>query len=120
MDFQGTVHIAEDGEVALKLLKVQGVETPFYPALVLLDLNLPKVDGREVLREIKADENLKIVPVIVLSTSALESDVQAAYRLGANCYIQKPSRYGQLVVTLDRILKFWLQCSAHRKVPRLQ
>src|SRR5258708_1776265 len=85
------LHVVSDGMEALEFLRRQGrhVNAP-RPDLVLLDLNLPKKDGREVLAEIKGDDKLKIIPVIVLTTSRAEEDVLKSYHLNANCYIAKP------------------------------
>jgi chemotaxis family two-component system response regulator Rcp1 len=88
----GTLHVVEDGEQALSYLK--GRE-PFKnaprPDIIFLDLNLPRRDGREVLAEIKANEALRRIPVIVLTTSESDSDIQRAYELYANCYVKKPA-----------------------------
>ena len=86
---------------------------------MLLDLNLPKVNGQEVLQSVKADFGLKTIPVLVLSTSCSHFDVKAAYSLGANSYLQKPSRYNELVLMLNRVLTFWLKHDLSRKVSGL-
>lgn len=79
-----------------------------YPDLILLDLNLPKKDGREVLAELKANENLKRIPVVVLTTSQAEEDILRAYNLHANCYITKPINLDQFIRVVKSIEEFWL------------
>ncbi len=78
------------------------------PSLVLLDLKMPKVDGVEVLRRIKADDSLKVIPVVVFSSSFEQSDVVRTYELGANAYVVKPMHYRQFVSTLNALRDFWL------------
>src|SRR5438067_71755 len=92
------LHIVEDGVKALAFLRKQEpyADAP-RPDLILLDLNMPRMDGREVLAEIKSDEDLKIIPVIVLTTSSAEEDVLKSYKLHANCYITKPVGFGAFV-----------------------
>jgi len=79
------------------------------PDIILLDLNLPKKDGREVLREIKEDENLHNIPVIVLTTSNAENDIFRAYDLHANAYITKPLDFDQFIKVVESIGNFWLE-----------
>ena len=79
-----------------------------YPDLILLDLNLPKKDGREVLREIKEDENLKCIPVVILTTSNAEEDLIETYKMNANCYITKPVDLDQFINVVKSIENFWL------------
>ena len=102
--------VVGDGEAALDFLRRQGehVDAPEVD-LVLLDLNLPKRDGREVLAEIKSDEALKHLPVIVLTTSADEEDVLRSYRLHANAYVTKPVAFADFLETLQLLEGFWLQ-----------
>jgi CheY-like chemotaxis protein len=78
------------------------------PDLILLDLNLPRKDGREVLAEIKGDDDLRIIPVVILTTSKADEDVLKAYQLHANCYIPKPFDFTQLVTIVRSIEDFWL------------
>jgi two-component system response regulator len=78
-----------------------------HPDIVLLDLNLPRKDGREVLAEIKSDENLRRIPVVVLTTSQSEEDILKAYNLAANCYITKPVDFDQFVKIVQSIEHFW-------------
>lgn len=102
------LHVAEDGIEALEFLRRVGsyADAP-RPDLVLLDLNLPKKDGREVLAEIKADSNLKRIPVVVLTTSKAEEDVFKAYDLHANCYITKPVDLDQFITVVRSVEEFW-------------
>ncbi len=102
------LNIVEDGVEAIAFLRREGkyANVP-YPDIVLLDLNLPKKDGREVLAEIKADEKLKRIPVVVLTTSQAEEDVLKVYNLSANCYITKPVDFDQFVKIVQSIENFW-------------
>ncbi len=102
------LHEVTDGVEAMKFLRKEGPYTRApRPDLILLDLNLPKKDGREVLAEIKSDENLKRIPVVVLTTSKSEADVMRAYGLHANCYIVKPVNFEQFVQVVRSIEHFW-------------
>lgn len=102
------LHVAADGFQAMDFLRRQG---PFAeairPDLILLDLNLPGMDGREVLAEMKADPDLKAIPVVVLTTSQSEEDVLKSYDLGANCYISKPVGMEQFAKVVSSIEDFW-------------
>jgi len=101
--------VVTDGVEALAYLRQQGkYANSARPDLVLLDLNLPKKDGREVLAEIKADERLKMIPVVVLTTSASQEDVTKAYGSHANCYITKPVDLDQFLRVAQSIESFWL------------
>jgi two-component system, chemotaxis family, response regulator Rcp1 len=101
--------VINDGAEALAYLRRQGQDSnSSQPDLILLDLNLPKKDGREVLAEIKSDENLKNIPVIVLTTSAAPEDVKKAYGNHANCYITKPVDLDQFLKVVQSIESFWL------------
>ncbi|WP_445253145.1 response regulator [Nostoc sp. 106C] len=109
-DSKITVHlnVVEDGVEAMAFLRKQEkYATVPHPDIVLLDLNLPKKDGREVLAEIKGDENLKRIPVVVLTTSQAEEDILKAYNLAANCYITKPVDFDQFVKIIRSIENFW-------------
>lgn len=101
----------EDGVEALAYLRQQGPSYPnaVKPDLILLDLNLPRKDGREVLAEIKADERLRKIPVVVLTTSAAEEDIERAYGSHANCYITKPVELDQFLSAVRLIDSFWVQ-----------
>lgn len=100
--------VVEDGVEAMAFLRKQEkyADVP-HPDIVLLDLNLPKKDGREVLAEIKTDEYLKRIPVVVLTTSQAEEDIVRAYDLAANCYIAKPVDFDQFVRIVKSIENFW-------------
>jgi chemotaxis family two-component system response regulator Rcp1 len=98
------LRVARDGEEALTYLRTATTR----PDLILLDLNLPRRDGREVLREIKNDDKLKTIPVVVLTTSAAEADILKTYELHANCYITKPVDLDQFITVVKSIDEFWL------------
>jgi chemotaxis family two-component system response regulator Rcp1 len=102
------LHHARDGEEAIRFLKREGTfaEAP-RPDLILLDLNLPKRDGREVLDDIKKDPQLMHVPVVILTTSQAEEDILRAYRLHANCFISKPVDLEQFIKVVRSIEQFW-------------
>jgi two-component system, chemotaxis family, response regulator Rcp1 len=102
------VNVAVDGEQALQYLRRQGPHAKAVrPDLILLDLNLPKKDGREVLREIKEDPVLKVIPVVVLTTSRAEEDILKSYGLHANCYISKPVQFDEFKRIVLSIESFW-------------
>jgi CheY-like chemotaxis protein len=104
-----TLNVASDGVEALDFLHRRGVYADRKPQdLILLDLNLPKMNGREVLAAIKKDPGLKHIPVVVLTTSSAEEDVLSAYDLHANCYITKPVDLDQFVKVVQSIEDFWL------------
>ena len=104
-----TLHTVVDGEEALKFLhKSEKYKDAITPDLILLDLNLPKIDGREVLDEIKKDENLRLIPVVILTTSRAEEDIIKSYKLHANCYISKPLDLDQFMKVVKSIEDFWL------------
>jgi len=111
------LHVVVDGEEATKFLRKEDgyVDVP-RPDLILLDLNLPKKDGREVLRDIKSDETLKSIPVIVLTSSEAEEDVLISYNLHANCYITKPVTLDSFISVLHKIEEFWLEIV---KIPKI-
>ncbi|MFQ5858401.1 MAG: response regulator [Anaerolineae bacterium] len=106
---RNTLHVVRDGVEALTFLhrERQYAGAP-RPDLVLLDLNLPKKDGREVLAEIKADEGLRRIPVVVLTTSQAEEDILKVYNLNGNCYITKPVDLEQFITVVKSIEDFWL------------
>ncbi len=104
------LHIVDDGIEAMEYLRKEGNYTDAVtPDLILLDLNLPKKDGREVLAEIKADEKLKRIPVVILTTSNAEEDVLKTYGLHANCYVTKPVDLDQFVKIVQSINNFWFE-----------
>lgn len=101
--------IVEDGMEAMAFLRQEGeYANAARPDLILLDLNLPRKDGREVLTEIKADEDLRSIPVVILTTSEAEQDIVKAYNLHANCYITKPVDLAQFIRVVRSIDDFWL------------
>ena len=103
------LHVVEDGVAALDFLyRRPPHQNAPRPDLILLDLNLPKMDGRDVLSQIKSDDALKIIPVVVLTTSQAEEDVLRAYRLSANCYVTKPVDLHQFNRIVGAIEEFWL------------
>lgn len=106
---RNNLHVVEDGVAAMTFLNNEGefTETP-KPDLILLDLNLPKKDGREVLGEIKSSEHLKRIPVVVLTTSQAEQDIVRSYNLHANCYVTKPVDLDQFIRIVKSIEDFWL------------
>jgi CheY-like chemotaxis protein len=106
---RNNLHIARDGIEAIEFLRRVGkFANATRPDLILLDLNLPRKDGREVLADIKADPELKSIPVVVLTTSAAEADIFKIYKLHANCYITKPVDLDQFVKVVKSIDDFWL------------
>ena len=103
------LHVAKDGVEAMAFLRREGQHAgAVRPDLILLDLNLPRMDGREVLSAIKSDPKLKTIPVVVLTTSRAEQDVLRSYELQANCYITKPVDLGQFITVVKSIEDFWL------------
>jgi CheY-like chemotaxis protein len=102
------LNVVKDGEEAMKYLQRR---PPYFeaprPDLILLDLNLPKKDGREVLGEIKSDNELKTIPVVILTTSEAETDILRTYGLGANCYITKPVGFPEFIKVVRSIEDFW-------------
>ena len=106
---RNNLHVAEDGVEALAFLRREGKHAQAArPHLILLDLNLPRKDGREVLADIKKDPKLKHIPVVVLSTSKAEQDILKTYDLHANCYITKPLDMDQFIRVVRSIEDFWL------------
>jgi two-component system, chemotaxis family, response regulator Rcp1 len=110
------LHVASDGTEAMAFLKrEEGHASASRPDLILLDLNLPKKDGREVLEEIKQSPTLKSIPVVILTTSASQADILRSYRLHANCYITKPVDLKGFLNVVKSIDNFWLSVV---KLPR--
>ena len=103
------LHVASDGAEAMAFLAREGKHSNVpRPDLILLDLNLPKKDGREVLEEVKESSSLKSIPVVILTTSASEEDILRSYRLHANCYITKPVNLDGFLKVVKSIDNFWL------------
>ena len=104
-----TLHVVRDGEEAIDFLRQTGKhEGVPRPDLIILDLNLPRKNGKEVLADIKSDESLKTIPVAVLTTSSAERDIIESYNLGANCYLTKPVDLQQFLNVVSQIEEFWL------------
>ncbi|MCI0491266.1 MAG: response regulator [Blastocatellia bacterium] len=102
------LYVVEDGVEAMSFLhKKEEYKDAPRPDIILLDLNLPRKDGREVLSEVKADDLLKIIPVVVLTTSKAEEDIVKSYGLHANCYITKPVGFAQFAEVVNSIEHFW-------------
>jgi two-component system response regulator len=103
------LHVVEDGEAAVAFAKQTApyADAP-RPDIILLDLNLPKKDGREVLAILKADEKLKRIPVVILTSSKADEDILKAYNMNANCYITKPVDFEQFIRVVKVIEEFWL------------
>lgn len=106
---QNNLNVVGDGVEAMAYLRKQGpYADATRPDIILLDLNLPRKDGREVLAEIKSDPDLGTIPVVVLTTSRAEEDIMKAYEFHANCYITKPVDFQQFIVVVRSIENFWL------------
>jgi CheY-like chemotaxis protein len=106
---KNNLYVAEDGVEAMNFLYKKGKYSKMpRPDLVILDLNLPKKDGREVLAEIKNDDNLKRIPVVILTISKAEEDILKTYNLHANCYVTKPLDLDQFMKVVKSIEDFWL------------
>jgi len=109
--FNGELQFVEDGEELVDYLQQRGKfparAAASLPGLILLDLNMPKKNGKEVLREIKKDPALRHIPVVVFTTSRADMDIAAAYELGANSFVPKPSAYDALVETMRAIQRYW-------------
>jgi len=110
------LHVASDGVEAMAFLRREGVHVRApRPDLILLDLNLPKMDGREVLADIKDDDSLRTIPTVILTTSEAEADVVTSYQLHANCYLSKPVQLDAFESLVKSINDFWL---TRAKLPR--
>jgi CheY-like chemotaxis protein len=107
---RNSLHVAKDGVEAMLFLhgKEKFSDSP-RPDLILLDLNLPKKDGREVLKEIKEDSDLKSIPVVILTTSGADKDILKSYNLHANAYVTKPLDFDQFIKVVKSIGNFWLE-----------
>jgi chemotaxis family two-component system response regulator Rcp1 len=103
------LHVASDGVEAMAFLRKEGVHVNApRPDIVLLDLNLPKMDGREVLAHIKDDASLQTIPIVILTTSEAEIDIVKSYQLRANCYLSKPVQLDEFEALVKSINNFWL------------
>jgi chemotaxis family two-component system response regulator Rcp1 len=102
------LYVVTDGEEAINFLKKIGKYASMpRPDLILLDLNLPKKNGLEVLREVKADDSLRLIPVVIMTVSKDEKDIVESYRLNANCYIRKPVKFREFIEIVKSIEDFW-------------
>ncbi len=109
--FSETLRFADNGVDLLSVLSsppLDEEERPILPKFILLDLNMPKKDGREVLREVKADPALRQIPIIIFSTTSNEQEMRRCYELGANSYITKPSSFDNLLKTVASLRSYWL------------
>lgn len=107
---KNTVHHVKDGAEALRyLFKQEEFEEALPPDLILLDLNMPGIDGRKVLQEIQQEEHLKLIPVVVLTTSSLDQDILSSYGLNANGYVVKPVDLNSFFEVVQSIKSFWVQ-----------
>jgi chemotaxis family two-component system response regulator Rcp1 len=103
------LHVASDGVEAMAFLRREGIHADApRPDIILLDLNLPKMDGREVLAHIKEDCDLRTIPIVILTTSVAEEDIVKSYQLSANCYLSKPVQLGEFEDLVKSINNFWL------------
>ncbi len=104
------LHVVTDGESAIDYLRQRGQYVDaLRPDIVLLDLNLPRMEGREVLAEIKADEELAKIPIIILTSSSADDDIQQAYALHANCFVTKPVDFTEFIAAVRSLEGFWLK-----------
>lgn len=107
------IHFVENGEELMDYLKHRGkykdAENSPRPGLILLDLNMPKKDGREALEEIKADPSLRMIPIVVLTTSKAEEDILRSYNLGVSGYITKPVGFEELISVMKTLGKYWFE-----------
>jgi CheY-like chemotaxis protein len=108
--FSNPIEFFEDGETLLRFMMTQTADR--QPLLIIVDLNMPKRDGREVLQAVRNNPDWNIIPVIIFSTSNAPEDIRSAYLLGANCYIIKPSSYEGLKEVILNVQKFWLNTAA--------
>ncbi len=109
-NFVNEIHVAKDGEQALDFLHRRGPFAHYagpLPAVILLDLKMPKVDGREVLRHVRTDPALRHIPVVILTSSREESDLLASYQLGANAFVVKPVDFHEFTIAVSKLGFFW-------------
>lgn len=113
-----TLHVASDGVEAMAFLRQEGkYADAVRPDLILLDLNLPKMDGREVLAQVKGDVRLKAIPTVILTTSEAEADIAASYQLQANCFLTKPVQFEAFDALVRSFRDFWIDKA---KLPRFR
>ena len=113
--FANPLYVVRDGEEAMEFLQHTGryadASKAPRPGLIILDLNLPRLDGREVLRQVKADPQLQSIPVVVLTTSGDKVDVRSCYALGADTYVEKPVRFDEFLKAIAALQRYWLWMS---------
>lgn len=117
-NFANEIKVVEDGEEAIKFMlgeNDEGVSKFGYPELILLDLKLPKVDGHEVLKEIKSNKKTKRIPVVILTSSQEDEDIIKGYDLGANSYVRKPVDYKDFVSVVNNLGVYWLAINKNTK-----
>lgn len=117
-NFANEIKVVEDGEEAINFLlgkNGEGISKFGFPELILLDLKLPKVDGHEVLKEIKSDKKTKRIPVVILTSSQEEEDIIKGYDLGANSYVRKPVDYKDFVDVVNNLGVYWLAINKNIK-----
>lgn len=118
---EGCLRFVEDGVELMDYLERCGrylrPEDSPVPALILLDLNMPKMDGREVLRTLKRHPRFRVIPVVVLTTSAADEDVVSSYDLGVNAFVTKPVTFTGLRAVLKKVGQFWLEVARHPQLP---
>lgn len=116
---KNNLHVTTDGEEAMDFLRRRGkYQNAPRPDIILLDLNLPRKDGREVLAEIKSDPDLKTIPVVIITSSEAEQDIIKSYNLNANCYVTKPVDLNQFIKVVQSVNDFWLTIVKLPGVPR--
>jgi CheY-like chemotaxis protein len=112
-ELPGEVRFVTDGQALLDYLRVEGRHTATQrPVIILLDINMPRKDGREALAELKADQDLCEIPVVMLTTSSDEEDIRRSYRLGASSFITKPTTYAGLVEAMRNFADYWFELVA--------
>lgn len=115
-EINAEIKVIPNGEEALKYLKLEGDHVnETRPDLILLDINLPKVDGKEVLNFVKNDDELKSIPVVMLTSSALQNDITYSYKHHANCYVVKPNNLKEFMNVVKTVVKFWIKCVTYPK-----
>ena len=115
-ELKAEINVITNGEEALRFLKLEGSDPDSrLPDLILLDINLPKVDGKEVLSFVKSDDNLKAIPVVMLTSSALEKDITYSYEHHANCYVVKPGNLKEFINIINSVVRFWIKCVTYPK-----
>jgi len=110
------IQVIDNGEDAIRFLKLKDeYVNAVLPDLILLDVNLPKVDGKEILHFVKTDDSLKRIPVVMLTTSSLQKDIIYSYDNHANCYIVKPGSLKEFIHAINSIERFWTKCVTYPK-----